>query len=221
MTYRGPQAADYQNVRALNAAFLGLLKDRTRAGRLLRHLPETLQKRCDGLTGLQRERLADTPFLLFSFNEHDGVFWERLFNAPHNRHLFDSEPAADVELFGVLHAALGFVWQLARDNTYAARVICGASLHWCERLADKPILDVVCVATHADLLQLRLPRDELFWRKLLYPGTAGEASIREAAHTSALQRLLTEGHDETRSRHVRAASRLQSPSLQVADDEEH
>ncbi len=219
MQYRGPQAADYRNVRALNAAFLVLLKNGTRAQRLLRHLPDTLQKRCAGLTGLQRERLADTPFLLFSFNEHDGAFWERLFAGRHNWHLFDSAPAADDELFKILHAALGFTWQLARDNTYAARVICGASLHWCERLADKPILDVVSVASHAELLALRSPRDEMLWRKLLYPGTAGNASIREAAHTSALQRLLTEGHADWPGRHARAARRMRQPSMQVADDD--
>lgn len=219
MRYRGPQAADYRNVRALNAAFLVLLKDAARARSLLRHLPGGLQSRFSGLTSVQQERLAGTPFLLFSFKEHDGTFWEGLFDGGQSLELFQQAPAADAEQSKVLHAALGFTWQLARDNSYAARAICGASLHWCEHLADKPILEVYSVASHVDLLRLRSPRDESFWRKLLYPGTSGTASIREAAHTSALQRLLTESHDDISRQRARAASRLRKPSLQVADDE--
>jgi len=187
----------------------------------LRHLPETLRKRCRNLTGLQRERLATSPFLLFSFHEHDGEFWARLFDAGPNGQLFESPGDGNRDWSRLLDTTLGFVWQLARDNTYAARVICGASLYWCEQLADRPLLEIVAAAARPDLLTLRSQDDELLWRKLLFSGVAGEASIREAAHLSALQRLLTENHDMATAQNRRAASRVRRPLMKVADDDDN
>lgn len=220
MSYQGPRETDYQNVEALNAAFLTILGDPRRSQRLLQNIPDGLKKRFSSLSGVQRGHLAKAPFLLFSFREHDSQFWDHLFEAGRNWQLFEPATSADPELSELLHAALGFVWQSVRNNSYSARVVCGASLHWCEQLADKPLLEVVNAASGTDMLRLRLDSDELFWRKLFYSGTAGERVIREAAHLSALHRLLTEGHEELPARQSRAASHLRRPVLQVAEDNE-
>lgn len=217
MDYRGPQAADFDNVRALNLAFLKLLAERRRAARLLARLPTTLTERCAALTPLQRERLAGVPFLLFSCREGDADYWDALFANGGARTLFDGEAPFDAAVAGVVSAALGFIWQLARQNPYAARVVCGASLHWCEQLAERPLLDVVTVAASGNVLTLRAPDDTALWTKLLHPATSGERAIREAAQISALQRLLTRG-SATPAGVALAARTMARPTLQVADE---
>jgi hypothetical protein len=221
MKYRGPLPADYQNVEALNAAFIRLLlRPGQRSDTLLAGLPESQRSRLRGLTVLQRERLARTPFLLFSLRESDSRYWEQLFRYEPSAGLFDApqeQPVAEAELLG---AALGFLWQLARDNAYAARLVCGASLHWCEQLAEQPLLKAVRSAARADVMRLRRESDALWWHKLLYVGVASERPVRRAARISALQRMLTEGVELPRAPAALAASRIRRPSLKVAESNE-
>lgn len=221
MKYRGPLPADYQNVEALNAAFIRLLVcPGPRADALLAGLPAAQRSRLRGLTVLQRERLARTPFLLFSLRESDSRYWEQLFRYQPNAGLFDApheQPVAEAELLG---AALGFLWQLARDNAYAARLVCGASLHWCEQLADQPLLQAVRAAARADVMHLRRAGDTLWWHKLLYVVVASERPLRRAARISALQRMLTGGAELPPAPAALAASRMRRPSVKVAESNE-
>ncbi|MDZ7644425.1 MAG: hypothetical protein U5K76_09580 [Woeseiaceae bacterium] len=215
MDYAGPQPADYDNVHALNRAFLELLADRRIAGVLLAGLPPELTDRCLQLTRLQRQRLAQSPFLLFSFRESDAAFWDRLFESRGQRDLLAVPEPGDRALAGLVAAGLGFVWQLARQNPYIARLICGASLHWCERLAERPLLDVVAIADGRRVLTLRAPRDTGLWETLLNGGCSSERAVGDAVRISALQRILT----HARGRQPALAARsVTAPSLSVADD---
>ncbi len=217
MEYRGPQQADYDNVRALNSAFLKLLRDPHHSANLLRGLPAALRERNRRLTALQCERLASAPFLLFSFREHDGAFWQQLLRSTHSRDLFGGAET-DVELSRLVAAGLGYLWQLARRNAYAARILCCASLHWCEQLAERPLLDIVSAASCRDLLTLRAPTDACLWHKLLYVATSSERPVRTAARISALQRVLTTALPQRVSQPARAARRIDRVPLRVAED---
>lgn len=221
MEYCGPQDADYDNVRALNDGWLGLLGVPERAGRLLDGLPAPLAARLSSLRRPQRERLARTPFLLLSFREHDSARWAHLFDSFEGNGsgllpgVATLEDAAEANL---THAALGFVWQLARLNTYAARLICGASLHWCEQVAERPLVEVVAMASRPGLLVPRRAADACLWQKLVFDGTAADRTVRDAARISALQRVLTAGQEPGRDRPLLAARRLDAPGRQLAAD---
>jgi len=217
MDYLGPQQADFSNVRSLNLEFLGVLA-RRQSSALLAGLPGELSQRVRALRPAQCERLAATPFLLFSFRERDDDYWERLLAANAARDLF-AGASADEGQMRLIAAGLGFVWQLARQNSYAARLICGASLHWCERLAERTLLDVVnVVAASDDVLVLREGADCALWRKLLHSGISNERQVRRAAHISALQYVLTSCRRADAPRLATAARAGLSPSLRVADE---
>lgn len=217
MEYRGPQHADYDNVRALNSAFLKLLRDPQHSARLLAKLPPALRERNRRLTVLQCEHLANAPFLLFSFREHDGAFWEQLLRATHSGDLF-ADIETDVDATRLVAAGLGYLWQLARRNAYAARILCCASLHWCEQLAERPLLDIVSVACCRDLLTLRAESDAYLWHKLLHTATSSERPVRAAARISALQRVLTATPSQRVQQPARAARLIDRLPLQVAED---
>jgi hypothetical protein len=219
MDYRGPQQADYANVQALNGAFLALLQRPQHTSTLLAGLPPALREQSRQLTGLQRERLATAPFLLFSFREQDGAYWDQLFRAQGPADLFAGTPL-DEELARLVAAGLGYLWQLARRNAYAARILCCASLHWCEQLAERPLLDIVSAATRDDVLILRAPTDAYLWHKLLHLVTSAERAVSDAARVSALQRLLTSPAPSRAVATARAARRLQPRTLRVAEDNE-
>lgn len=217
MDIRSPQPADFQNVHAFNREFLGLLIGGAPARDLLERVARRVADRLSKLTALQRERLARSPFLLFSFRERDNEFWDRIHAAGPDRALFDEPRRRQHDRTELVSTSLSFVWQLARENTYAARLVCGASQHWCERLAERPLLDVVRQAVAADVLRLRREHDVLFWSKLLHAGVVADRKVRRAARICAMQRLLTEDPHQEDRLVARAARRIERPSLRVAE----
>ena len=220
MQFEGPSADDYENVYSLNAAFIALLKRCPTARRCLQALPARQAGRLLGLTDHQAVRLARTPFLLFSFRERDDRFWEPVFDGDGARDLFAEPQAASDELGRLIAAGLGFVWQLARHNPYAARIICGASLHWCEQLTERTFLHVLALAAvQNELLVLRAAKDTQLWDKLLGSGVSRENAVRRAAHISALQRLLTSSAQPAGRSWAAAACAAKKPLLRVAEDD--
>jgi hypothetical protein len=115
-------------------------------------------------------------------------------------------------------ATLGFLWQLAQHNPYAVRLVSGATITWCERLADCTLLRLLQrTAGRSDLLRPRNSGNLEFWRKLLGPGLSSEPGIRTAAHLSALQSMLTINR-VAQYRDVRAAAcKTRLPALRVAE----
>lgn len=217
MAFEGPAPVDYRNVSALNRAYLSLLQANRHARRSLLELASPLSRRITSLTRHQVERLSATPFLLLSFRERDDKLWSQILSDDSGRDLFTRPVADDIDR--LQSAGLGFVWQLARQNPYTLRLICGASLHWCEQIAERTFFGLLAaVAPHTDLLQLRRGNDAELWLKLLDNGVCRETEIRTAAHISALQTLLTRPVSNVPRTWAVAACRSKSTGLRVADE---
>jgi hypothetical protein len=218
MQYQGPAPVDFDDVHALNRAFLALLPSEPNAGLFLAGLRDDLAARLCRLTPGQTERLAAAPFLLFSLRDGDRRFWQEL-----------QAPAVQPTLFAqsdtlqapgrLIAAAAGFVWQLARQNPYALRLVCGASLHWCESLAEQPLVHIIeRLSARDDLLTLRAAADSNVWDKLLTGGVTHRENLRVASQLSALQMMLTGLAGKSTARWPAAACRTRFPSLSVAED---
>jgi len=219
MAFDGPETTDYRNVISLNRAYLTLLQRDLRCRQGLRQLSTRLADKISNLSKRQIERLAATPFLLLSFRESNDHYWSKVLDRKKGGDLFTSSGSDDLD--NLVSAGLGFIWQLARQNPYALRLICGASLHWCEEIAEQTFFRLlVSVAAHGDVLQLRAAHDHELWRKLLDDGVNSENTICRAAHVSALQTVLTQPQHKKRQTWALAARNMNSPGLRVADETE-
>ena len=215
MDFQGPTPADYENLRSLNAAFLQLVQGK--GSRFLDGLAPDLLRRLQRLNRTEIGWLAATPFLLFSFRERDDRYWQKLLSEDECRDLFTVPMRLTDDAGRLICAGLGFVWQLANHNPFAARLLCGASTHWCERITERTFLHILAIAGHrADILVLRAQQDTALWRKLLLAGVSEEAKARHAAHISALQHVLTARPILTGWQ--AAACKSRNPALEVADD---
>lgn len=217
MAFDGPVPVDYRNVGALNRAYLHLLQADSSARHSLRSLPQSLIRRMTGLTRHQLERLSAVPFLLLSFRERDDSLWDRILSDEGNRDLLAKPMASDLDR--LLSAGLGFVWQLARQNPYTLRLTCGASLHWCERIAERTFLGLLAAAApYPELIELRRGGDRYLWQKLLADGISRDREVRNAAHMCGLQAILTRPAASVQRSWPAAACRSRPPGLKVADE---
>lgn len=218
MDYSALEGTDLADVQALNKAFLRCLRGDGPGQVLREQLPHPLQAAARGLSDLQVERLAVSPFLLMSLAEFDDAYWQRLLADDSTADLFDARPGRSDEAGRIAAATLGFLWQLARRNAYAARLISGASLNWCDQLAACTLWRVTQqAADRDDLLRPRLGGNEPFWRRLLCAGLSSEPDVRGAAHLCALQTVLTESQSAAGPRVAAAACHAQVPTLRVAE----
>ena len=217
MDFSGPQKAEFNNVRALNRAFLNSLRTAPEAIGLRQAFSPKLRPVVEGLTDLQARRLSEAPFLLLSLREQDDDYWSALFADDPNGDLF-AVVSSDGRDRHLAAAALGFLWQLAQHNPYAVRLVSGATIKWCDRLANCTLLRLLKrTADRTDLLRPRLSDNSEFWRKLLGPGLSSEPGIRTAAHLSALQSMLTIDR-AAQYRDVRAAAcKIRPPAFRVAE----
>jgi hypothetical protein len=192
MPYHGPDRADLANVFVLNTAFiawqrtwsLGNARDSAMS-------PENCARLAD-LSLEQRERLARTPFLLMSLAEDDEARWQSLFLEQHTRDLLQCMQIRDEAASRLTAAGLGFLWQLAQRNPYAARLVSGASLTWCEQLATCTLMDLFTRALEDQtLLAPRMAGKAGFWDKLLTAGVSKRRHLRIAARVAALHTVLT------------------------------
>lgn len=193
MQYPGPSESDFTNVEALNAAFLASFRSSTGSAEQCDESQQQLRDLVAALSLVQLERLAATPFLLFTVHEQDPEYWESLFarQSGVSEELFESPGAHDDR--GLLAASLGFLWRLAGQNPYTARVVSGASLSWCERLSACTLLELLRAAgSRPALLAPRFTADRAFWNKLLGPGVSSDRNVRRAAQMAALQAMLTQ-----------------------------
>ena len=131
MEYEGLTPDDLANVRALNRAWL----------------------RSTG----RDERLAAAPFLLFSLREHDAELWERLLAEGAQHELFATQPTAGGKPSGLQAAGLAFLWELSRRNPYVARIIGGAPLDWCQRIAAETLVRLLDCTGYRELIEPRFP----------------------------------------------------------------
>ncbi len=216
MDFSGPEPADYANVHALNAAFLAVLRDGDRGTSLRRQLPEAARSALQALSTLQVQRLGEVPFLLMSFREYDEDHLRRIVVIDRQTDLLrDPGPLDDARRLAT--AGIGFLWHLARRNPYATRLVSGASIGWCERLADSTLLPLVQnIACSEDLPEVRFADDPAIWSKLLGPGVSAETAVRSAAQLTVLHALLTLGRARRHDRLRSAACATASPVLHIA-----
>ena len=216
MDFQGPLPADYENIHSLNTAFLELLQKKD-GRRYLEGLSPQLARRLQRLSRREIRWLAVTPFLLFSFRERDDGFWRDVLDGDRSRDLFAVPLDVADDANRLISAGLGFVWQLANRNPFAARLLCGASTHWCEQITERTFFHLLAVAGHrAELLCLRASYDSELWQKLLDSGLSEETGARNAALISALQYVLTRQANPVAWQAAACTSR--DPALRVAED---
>lgn len=186
MQYQGPTNDDLANVFALNRHFLRTL--------LLPGAPHSAAVDIRRLSQVQRGRLAETPFLLFSVREEDHDLWRGIFAEDPQLELVPTTQPADTAGQELKMASLSFLWQLSRRNAYATRVISGAPVEFCERLANATLINLLRrTADHVDLLVPRYCAEHDVWRRLTGSGVSAIRRLQLMTQQSALQRLLTSG----------------------------
>ncbi|NNC57298.1 MAG: hypothetical protein HKO12_07045 [Woeseiaceae bacterium] len=206
MEYQGPTPDDLANIKALNRLFLAAVS--TSASQ--RFGPVAASQ----LTELQQARLADVPFLLFSFREYDTEFWQRILSDESQIDLIDSGDPPGQEIRQLQAAGLAFLWQLVQRNPYAARLVSAAPVSWCERLSDLTLVGLLRrAAMRGDLLQLRFRDEEAIWRRLLGNGISPTRQARLTSHHSALQAMLTSEPELAYNRVSAAACRIRETKV--------
>lgn len=194
--YPGPGQEDYDNVEALNVAFI---------------------REMSTLKGPQRGRLAATPFLLFSLREDDLDWWQHALVEQRQVDLISERQLHNTELLRIQTAALSFLWHLASRNPYATRIISGATIAWCEKIVDLPLHTLLDrVGTRGDLIESRLYRLGIVGQRLLGSGVSSRENLRRSAQLTALQTLLTDPCADQPVRFPAAACSLTGP-MQVLD----
>ncbi len=218
MPFSGPQPVDLHEISALNRAFVQLLVQADEAASLLAGFPEDLAARISAMTCEERDSIAAVPFLVFSLRERDDDYWERLLAEDGNLDLYTDADAVSPGRASLVSAALGFLWQMSRTNPYTLRVICGATLHWCERLAGLPLTAVIQRASsRGDILELRARENHRLWDRLTSVPD-NDTDVRSAVQLSALQSLLIQAEPSSPPRWRSAACRQSAPALRLADD---
>jgi hypothetical protein len=218
MEYQGPEPADLTNVCALNIAFLDWLRARAGTEAAAPSLTQEIGVALAGMSRRQLDRLARAPFLLMSFREYDESRWRALFAARPGADLFDALRTPDEETTKLITAGLGFLWQLSKRNPYAARLVSGANLNWCEQLATCTLVDLFAraVAEYA-LLEPRMMDNPDLWRKLLSAGVSAKKDVRMAARVSALQTVLTNSASGSYRQLAAAACNMPRAATRIAD----
>jgi len=201
MEFVGITNDDLENVRALNRAWL----------------EQTPQHQSVALSRQRLERLATAPFLLFSFHEQDEARWERLLASESQPDMFRDDPehsdgTEDIQAFG-----LAFLWELARRNPFAARVISGAPSSWCERITSVTLVRLLGRVVRSNLLKPRFARDSPMHKRLFMRGSSAIREKRLFAQIAALQSILTAEESARFGRLPAVACRMPEPPRRVAD----
>ena len=204
MEYEGLVHDDLVNVHALNRAWLRLQQ------RDAKDLPRLSVKQLD--------RLASTPFLLFSFQEHDNHKWQSLLGGSSQQDLLEERPGEASEMFALQSAGLAFLWELARRNPYVARLVCGAPLHWCEQIASVTLVQLLDCTARSLLIESRFESESALHKRLWRRGGSALQEMRVFAQIGALQVMLTSKELVPYRRMPAAACRMPQPAQQVADE---
>ena len=215
MDYSGLDTADLADVRTLNVTFLDYLAS-ARGARLRSALPSRLQPAVQAMSQRHVQRLATAPFLLASCREHEIDLWRFDSDQPQTEDLFLQSGDSARASSQIASATLTFLWQLSRRDSYAARMVSGAPLGWCEQLANSSLFQVLQRAnSEPTLISPRRADDAAFWHRLLGAGLSSNTEICRAAHLSALQTVLTPVGAATVRRLRSAACASSVPVLQV------
>ena len=212
MRYTSPGAADFENVTALNLCFLEFAAARPR--------PPTVSEALNGalgaLSGPERGRLSQLPFLLFTLGAYDPGLWRQCSVSLQRDLLRDASPMP-VREWQLVTSALSLLWVLARDNRYSARLVAGAADDWFSLVAQRPVVELLEFAASFDHLVVpRLANEDAFWRRLIAGCRLPLEKSREATRFAAFQRLLTEPQNDGSIRLAAAACRRTVASKRLA-----
>jgi len=201
MHYQGPSTADLDNIRALNRCFLSRFAGYGRAGPWQKDLSES-----------QQHRLGNAPFLLFSFRESESRFWEQVLGQDRQLELISAAPPPDAGTRDLQVAGLSFLWQLSRCNPYVVRLVSGAPVSWCERVAGLTLVGLLDRTSHrSDLIVPRFCDQEQIWQRLMNGGIGTQAALRTMAHQCVLQAMLMKARPVNYERLQVAAASLPTP----------
>ncbi|MEJ2298117.1 MAG: hypothetical protein P8X94_06365 [Woeseiaceae bacterium] len=202
MDYQALTTDDLANVRELNRVWLELPG-------LTPPVPLTRQR---------RDRLAATPFLLFSLQPADEAMWRCLLADECQHDLFRRDQPVSAAKRDLQADGLAFLWSLARRNPYVARLITGAPLGWCERVAALTLVRIQACARSRDIAEPLLPEESALYRRLFTHGSSGVREKRVAAQLAVMQALLTAGRGPDHGRLAAAACRMPAPRRRIADE---
>lgn len=199
MYFAGLEKADLADLLELNRGFLELLGAESAGQTILANVPDRIVGRMQSLTGRDRRRLARVPFLLCTCHAGDVEYWQALLAPGAAGDLFVDRTQQGPGLLRLTSGVIGFAWQLARKNPFAARLLTGASAAWCEEIASQPLLRLIESACRSeDGIRLRMAHEDRFWGHLLRHAVSDDPLIRRAARTSGLQRTLLSTSAPTR-----------------------
>ncbi|MGI9235840.1 MAG: hypothetical protein ACR2QZ_00490 [Woeseiaceae bacterium] len=208
MDYRGPTLDDLANINALNRAFLTAISGSS--------ADDFGVLATRSMSPSQRARLSSAPFLLFSLREQDVDYWRQLLDNDSQPDLIESCEPPDASIGQLQVACLGFLWQLARRNPYAVRLVSGASVSWCEQISQLTLVGLLRrAAQRGDLLRLRFPDDKAVWRRLILNGVQINNQTRTASHHVALQEILIRSVASSGQSVSAAACAMRGPGQQV------
>lgn len=216
MEYQCPEPADLANVEALNHAFLSWLRERQQDPTPRSEPAKQLGARLGRLDSEAAARVARAPFLLMSLDEHDERRWRQVFADTPCADLFDTQHRRSEIESRLTLAMLGFLWQLARRNPYATRLVSGATLEWCDHLATLSLVALYAQVGRCPPLQPRLSGDADFWDKLLDGGTSSRREVRLAARVSAMQTVIAGGATSMPRKLPAAARSMPAVPMRVA-----
>jgi len=220
MDFQGPDAADLDNVGALNRAYLDGLSQSLAVAPGAPSGTDSVIEKLTALSARKSAGLSQCPFLIYSLPDAADRRWVRLFSDDAQTDLFDATRLSPECVGRLAPATLGFLWELAKRNPYATRLVSGASLDWCERLAgSSPVRVFQFAMDEPGLLSPRLPTHREFWSKLLGAGTSNDKEIRHSAHLTALQTVLTIPAAEHYQRLPAAACLMSTPARRVAESD--
>jgi len=210
MEYEGPTAEDLVNIRALNAAFL---RATNHAGR-----SSTGGASNEPLSDSEIRRLSMAPLLLFSLREEDTEYWGHVLADDAQGSLLHALGAPDDAIQELQVAALGFLWQLSRRNPYVARLVCGAPVSWCDRVARITLVGLLRrTARRGDLIVPRFRTQDQVSLRLLQSGVSGHRHLQQMSQQFALQAMHTRGRSAHYQRLPAAACAFSAPLQRVAD----
>ena len=214
MDFARPPSSDLINVVSLNAAMLELIA----ADPAAIPCPAWLSQELAALDIDGRQRLSRTPVLLLSLSENDIERWVPVFKRRPERDLLAALDGPSLPVADLVTAALSFLWQLACRDAYAARVVSGGSVEWCEELGKTVLVDVLEFARREPgLAGLRHADSPVFWRRLLIAATAEESRVRSASRLAAMQAMLTGSASNDTERPMRAAACVLNSAAVVAE----
>jgi hypothetical protein len=201
MRYPGPTTDDLADVHALNLHYLNAIRSPSGVGFAVPGVRR--------LTPAQCARLAETPFLLFSFRERDAELWRTVLGEGPQLALIPADEPPSPTMRELCTAGLSFLWQLSRRNAYAARVVSGAPVRFCEHLAASTLIGLLRRTAHrSDLLVPRYADEQAVWRQLLAGGVSATRQVQAMSQQSALQRMLTVAELTQHAKLPAAASRF-------------